>query len=98
MRKIVGTRNPLSNIIKDTSTIMSNPLPEYVGMIVLVSLIVLLRGLLVPTIFCMVHPYITNFCAYMQPAQPYGAASCHHVLNYKDGIVFSSRPYALPCS
>ena len=28
-------------------------------MIVLVSLIVLLRGLLVPTIFGMVHPYIT---------------------------------------
>ena len=28
-------------------------------MIVLVSLIVLLRRLLVSTIFCMVHPYIT---------------------------------------
>ena len=28
-------------------------------MIVLVSLIVLLRGLLVPTVFRMVHPYIS---------------------------------------
>ena len=28
MRKIVGTRSVLSNIIKDTSTIMSNPLSE----------------------------------------------------------------------
>ena len=40
--------NPLSNTIKDTSTIMRNPLPEScregLRMIVLVSLIVLLRG------------------------------------------------------
>ena len=40
--------NPLSNTIKDTSTIMRNPLPELcregLRMIVLVSLIVLLRG------------------------------------------------------
>ena len=40
--------NPLSNTIKDTSTIMHNPLPELcregLRMIVLVSLIVLLRG------------------------------------------------------
>ena len=53
MRKIVETRNPLSNTIKDTSTIMRNPLPELgregLRMIVLVSLIVLLRGLLVST-------------------------------------------------
>ena len=39
---------PLSNTIKDTSTIMRNPLPELcregLRMIVLVSLIVLLRG------------------------------------------------------
>ena len=43
MRKIVETRNPLSNTIKDTSTIMRNPLPELcregLRMIVLVSLI-----------------------------------------------------------
>ena len=32
MRKIMKTRNPLSNTIKDTSTIMHNLLPElYVG-------------------------------------------------------------------
>ena len=33
-------------------------------------------------------------------AQSYGAASFHHVLstvNYKDGIVFSSQPYTVPC-
>ena len=40
--------NPLSNTIKDTSTIMRNPVPELcregLRMIVLVSLIVLLRG------------------------------------------------------
>ena len=40
--------NPLSNTIKDTSTIMRNPFPELcregLRMIVLVSLIVLLRG------------------------------------------------------
>ena len=40
--------NPLSNTIKDTSTIMRNPLSELcregLRMIVLVSLIVLLRG------------------------------------------------------
>ena len=40
--------NPLSNTIKDTSTIMRNPLPELcregLRMIVLLSLIVLLRG------------------------------------------------------
>ena len=39
------------------------PLYYYSGkglrMVVLVSLIVLLRRLLVPTVFCMVHPYIT---------------------------------------
>ena len=48
MRKIVETRNPLSNTIKDTSTIMRNPSLHNSGkglrMIVLVSLIVLLRG------------------------------------------------------
>ena len=31
MRKIVRTRSLLSNIIKDASTIMCNPLSEYVG-------------------------------------------------------------------
>ena len=55
MRKIVETRNPLSNTIKDTSTIMRNPLSELcregLRMIVLVSLIILLRGLLVSMIF-----------------------------------------------
>ena len=62
MRKIVETRSLLSNTIKDTSTIMRNPLSECregLRMIVLVSLIVLLRRLLVSTIFRMVHPYIT---------------------------------------
>ena len=84
MRKIVETRSSLSNTIKDTSTIMGNPLPEGVThdcagildsiakgspKIVLVSLIVLLRELLVSSIFCMVHPYIaihsgfTHLCA-----------------------------------
>ena len=47
---------------KYTSTIMYNPHYIYSGkglrMIVLVYLIVLLRELLVSTIFCMVHPYI----------------------------------------
>ena len=61
MRKIVETRNPLSNTIKDTSAIMRSPLPELcregLRMIVVVSLIVLLRGFLVSTIFRMVHPY-----------------------------------------
>ena len=50
---------------------MRNPLPEScregLHMIVLVSLIVLLRGVLVSTMFCMVHPYIhihsmNDFC------------------------------------
>ena len=31
MRNIVETRSLLSNTIKDTSTIMHNPLSEYVG-------------------------------------------------------------------
>ena len=64
MRKIVETRSSFSNTIKDTSTIMRNPplselCREGLRMIVLVSLIVLLRELLVSTIFRMVHPYIT---------------------------------------
>ena len=46
--KIMETRNPLINTIKDTRIIMRNPLPELcrngLRMIVLVSLIVLLRG------------------------------------------------------
>ena len=64
MRKIVDTRSSLSNTIKDTSTIMRNPFAcmsicgEGLRMIVLVSLIVLLKELLVSTIFRMVHPYI----------------------------------------
>ena len=62
MQKIMETRNPLSNTIKDTSTIMHNLLPELyregLHMIVLVSLIVLLRGFLVSMIFRMVHLYI----------------------------------------
>ena len=50
MRKFMVTRKSLlSNTFKDTSTIMCNPLPEYISreglrLIVLVSLIVLLRG------------------------------------------------------
>ena len=31
MRKAVGTRSLLSNTIKDATTIMRTPLPEYVG-------------------------------------------------------------------
>ena len=31
MRKTVRTRSLLTDAIKDTSTIMRNPLPEYVG-------------------------------------------------------------------
>ena len=63
--------NPLGNTIKDTSTIMRNPSLHNSGkglrMIVLVSLIILLRGFLVATIFHMVHPYIhihsmNDFC------------------------------------
>ena len=51
------TRSSLSNTIKHTSTIMHVG-REGLRMIVLVCLIVLLRELLVSTIFCMVHPYI----------------------------------------
>ena len=62
MQKIVETRTFLSNTIKYTSTIIRNPPYIYSGkglrMIVLVYLIVLLRELLVSTMFCMVHPYI----------------------------------------
>ena len=65
MRKTVGTRSLLSNTIKDTSTIMRNPslhMHRVIRMIVLVSLIVLLllRRLLVPTVFRTVHPYISG--------------------------------------
>ena len=58
-------RSSLSSTIKDTSTIMRNPTlhilrQKGLHMIVLVYLIVLLREL-VPTIFCMVHPYIAIY-------------------------------------
>ena len=62
MRKIVETRSSLSNTIKVLA--QSCVTPPYIiqkkglRMIVLVSLIVLLRELLVSTIFRMVHPYI----------------------------------------
>ena len=65
MRRIVGTRSLLSNTIKDTSTIMSNPLPEYVGRVVkwqgdCASILdSIAKGTSCSTIFCMVHPYIT---------------------------------------
>ena len=61
---------PLSNTIKDTSTIMRNPLPELcrqgLRMIVLVSLIVLLRGY--PCFHDFLHgaslyPYSNDFSA-----------------------------------
>ena len=55
-----GNKDPLSNTIKDTSTIMRNPLPELcregLRMIVLVSLIVLLRGSLFPRFFAWCIP------------------------------------------
>ena len=63
--------NPLSNTMKDTSTVMRNPLPELcregLRMIVLVSLIVLLRGLPCFHDFShgASHPYIpihNDFC------------------------------------
>ena len=55
--------NPLSKTIKDTSTIMRNPLPELcregLRMIMRVSLIVLLREFpCFHDFFRMVHPYI----------------------------------------
>ena len=60
---------------------MRNPLPELrregLRMIVLVSLIVLLRGFLVSTFFCMVHPYSNDFriyfswCAQLRACVPY---------------------------
>ena len=60
--KIVGTRI-LSNIIKDTYSCVTPPLHIQIDkglcMIVLLSLIVLLRRVLAPTVFHMVHPYIT---------------------------------------
>ena len=69
MRKIVETRNPLSNTIKDTTTIMRNPSLHNIGkglrMIVVVSLIVLLRGFLVSTIFrmvCIPTSIFNDFC------------------------------------
>ena len=96
MRKTVGTRSLLSNTIKDTSTIMRNPLPELcrerLRMIVLVSLIVLLRRLLVPSgtslhqhsfsrmIFTLVSRIFACICSCAH-AQMYGAAPCHHVLS-----------------
>ena len=60
MRKIVETRSSLSNTILAQSCItpLSELCREGLRMIVLVSLIVLLRELLVSTIFGMVHPYI----------------------------------------
>ena len=66
-----GNKDPLSNTIKDTSTIMRNPLPELcregLRMIVLVSLIVLLRGSLFPRFFVWCIPtsifiQLNDFC------------------------------------
>ena len=71
---------------------MRNPLSEYVGrgygMIVLVSLIVLLRRLLVSTIFAWCIPtslfihFYTCFTYFVKlvPVARMGAAPCHHVL------------------
>ena len=55
-----GNKEPLSNTIKDTSTIMRNPSlhnsDKGLRMIVLVSLIVLLRGSLFPRFFAWCIP------------------------------------------
>ena len=66
MRKIMETRSSLSNTIKDTSTIMRNPslhnsdkgVAHDCASILDSIYIILLRELLVSTIFRMVHPYI----------------------------------------
>ena len=65
MGKIVETRSSLSNTIKDTSTIMRNPSLHnsekgvtHDCASILDSIAILLRELLVSTIFRMVHPYI----------------------------------------
>ena len=83
-------RNPLSNTIKDTSTIKRNPLPELcregLRMIVLVSLIVLLRGFPCFHDFshgASLHPYIFHSSrikrcyahAYMRSAAPLSRVS-----------------------
>ena len=67
-KKLCKQGYPLSNTIKDTSTIMRNPLPELcregLRMIVLVSLIVLLRGYPCLHDFlhgASLHPYSFNF-------------------------------------
>ena len=69
MLKIVETRNSLSTSIKDTSTIMRNPLPEYMkgrGTHIFAS--ILLRNLLVSTIFLhgvsLHHHSFSDFCTY----------------------------------
>ena len=58
-----GNKKSSYHTIKDTSTIMRNPSlhiqTKGLRMIVLVSLIVLVRRLLVSTIFGMMSPYIT---------------------------------------
>ena len=60
MRKIVKQEVPLARILAQSCvTPLSELCREGLRMIVLVSLIVLLRELLVSTIFGMVHPYIT---------------------------------------
>ena len=62
MRKIVETRSLLTNTIKDTSTIMRNPLSEYVGRVThdCASILDSIgKKTFVSTIFRMVHPYIT---------------------------------------
>ena len=50
------TRRSLNSTIKDTSTIVHNTLPKYVGRVTLV----MLRESLVPMIFHVVHPYIAS--------------------------------------
>ena len=69
-------------------------------MIVLVSLIVLIRRLLVFTIFRMVHPYITvhsflltYFCeASASCARMRKPTALRIAITCRDGIVFSSPP------
>ena len=60
MRKIVGTRSLLSNTIKDTTTIIRNPLPGYVGQGYAWLCYSILDSIAKKTsIFRMVHPYIS---------------------------------------
>ena len=77
-------------------------------MIVLVSLIVLLRRLLVSTIFRMVHPYITVRMIFTLVSRIFvrqlrvcvnlrRCALPSRAEFSKDGFVFSSTPYTVQC-